>query len=99
MSSEAKAKFEWNNEVNFINIISALFNNWPEMDVSEHILFTGCRFTRYPTIDFLIFFFKLVVDRTSGDSRITVYTDIKKFIQDVFDCLLIYGLYNLLNNY
>ncbi|XP_015363137.1 PREDICTED: uncharacterized protein LOC107161294 [Diuraphis noxia] len=65
MSLEAKEKFEWNNEVNFINIISALFNNWPEMN--------------------------LVVDRTSGDSRIAVYTDIKKFIQDVFDCILIYG--------
>ncbi|KAL4105146.1 hypothetical protein QTP88_020418 [Uroleucon formosanum] len=65
MSSRAHSEFEWNDEINFINIISALFNNWPEM--------------------------KLVVDRTSEDSLKTVYKDIKKFIQNVFDFLLIYG--------
>ncbi|CAI6356823.1 unnamed protein product [Macrosiphum euphorbiae] len=65
MNSRAHKEFEWNDETSFINIISALFNNWPEM--------------------------KLVVDRTSGYSRENVYIDIRKFIQNVFDCILIYG--------
>uniref|UniRef100_A0A2S2P5B7 Pre-rRNA-processing protein TSR2 homolog n=1 Tax=Schizaphis graminum TaxID=13262 RepID=A0A2S2P5B7_SCHGA len=57
--------FKWNDEVNFLNIISTLFNNWPEM--------------------------KLVLDRTSEVSRNDVYDDIRKFLQNIFDCVLIYG--------
>ncbi|XP_026819230.1 uncharacterized protein LOC113557889 [Rhopalosiphum maidis] len=57
--------FKWNVEVNFLNIISTLFNNWPEM--------------------------KLVVDRTPEVSRNDVYDDIKKFLRNIFDCVLIYG--------
>lgn len=92
MSSRAHSEFEWNDEINFINIISALFNNWPEMKVSEHLLQIVVSQGSYCCFYNNMYFFKLVVDRTSEDSLKTVYKDIKKFIQNVFDFLLIYGL-------
>lgn len=90
MNSRAHKEFEWNDGINFLNIISALFNNWPEMKVSGTLL----QVTVFNSVTFIIFFFfKLVIDRTSEDSRNDVYDDIKKFLQNIFDCVLIYGVY------